>query len=62
MSANRVFILLGSDDYRCREILDVYSTRELAEQAVKNKTHLLISRNGDSTREIIETAVVGVYS
>jgi hypothetical protein len=54
----KVFILVGSDDYRIREILDVYDSRELAELDIKNEKHLLISRQGEPMREIIEKEVV----
>jgi hypothetical protein len=49
---------MGADDYLPMHILDVYATRGLAEQAMKNKTHLLISRSGEPRREIIEKDVV----
>ncbi len=52
-----VFVLLGSDDYRCREILGVFHDRETAEAEVKAGKHLLISRNGEPTTEIHEFQV-----
>lgn len=55
----KIYILLGSDDYRGREILDVYETRELAEKDIANEKHLLICRNGsEPRREIIEKDVI----
>ncbi len=54
----KVYILIGADDYRPHHVLDVYSTREKAEEAIKNQTHLLISRQGEPIREILEKEVI----
>lgn len=54
----KVYILLGSDDYVAHNILDVYDTRELAEKDIASEKHLLISRQGEPTREIVEREVI----
>ena len=54
----KIFILLGSDDYVSRQILDVYATRERAEQDIVEKKHLLISRQSEPKREIVEKDVI----
>lgn len=55
---SRVYILIGADDYRTHHILDVYATRELAEKDIASEKHLLISRQGEPVREIIEKDVI----
>lgn len=55
----KIYILLGFDDYRAREILDVYETRALAEKDIADEKHLLICRCGsEPKREIIEKEVI----
>lgn len=65
----KVFILLGSDDYRSREILDVYTDKGAAEQDIKSEKFeeprqhdeperaFLISRQGKPIYEIVEKEV-----
>jgi hypothetical protein len=58
----KVYILLGSDDYVSRQILDVYASRELAQADIDSEKHLLISRNGGTPkREIVEKEVISKY-
>jgi hypothetical protein len=54
----KVYILLGSDDYVTREILDVYASRELAQADIDSGKHTLICRcGGEPKREIVEKEV-----
>ncbi len=56
-----VFVLLGSDDYRCREILGVFHDRKSAEDETKVEKpggHLLISRQSEPSFEIQEFQVL----
>ena len=54
----KVYILIGADDYLPHHVLDVYATRELAEADIKSEKHLLISRQGEPIREILEKEII----
>jgi hypothetical protein len=64
---NSVFVLIGSDDYVPKQILDIFETRELAEEVIEHDKaqptihtmyYRLICRDGEPRYEILEKSVV----